>query len=170
MVQTPTASDIKREAIYKAKQVAHGMEKTKREASRSVKDTLNTPSTMTEVERFFEDVWKDDIKPSMAKLNVNVKREMSQLGKDISELIHSNETTSAIANGFSDLAKKVSKNPVMKALGDFCSKMGDLVTSLVGTSKDREKAWKNVKAATSKLGTEIKKAVTTPSKDSSFAR
>jgi hypothetical protein len=52
----------------------------------------------------------------------------------------------------------------MKALGDFCSKMGDLVTSLAGTSKDREKAWKNVKATTSKLGTEIKKAVTTPSK------
>jgi hypothetical protein len=125
---------------------------------------------MTEVERFFEDVWKDDIKPAMAKLNVNVKREMSQLGKDISELIHSNETTSAIAKGFSDLAKKISQNPVMKALGNFCSKMGDLVMSLAGTSKDREKAWKNTKEATSKLGTEIKKAVTITSKNSGFAR
>jgi hypothetical protein len=140
MVQNPTESDLKREAIYKAKQVAHGIEKAGRKTSRKVSDKFTTPSTMAEVERFFEDVWKDDIKPAMDKLNVNVKREMSQLGNDISELIHGNETTASIAKGFSDLAKKISQNPVMKALGNFCSKMGDLVMSLAGTSKDREKA------------------------------
>ena len=47
----------------------------------------------------------------------------------------------------------------MKALGDFCSKMGNLVSSLAGTDKDRTKAWEAVKKATVKIGTEIKKAV-----------
>ena len=112
---------------------------------RGVKDLLNPPSTMTEVERFFEDTWKDDIKPAAAKLNVNIKREMSELGKDISELLHSNKSTAAIATSFSDLSKKISNNPVMKALGDFCSKMGNLVSSLAGTDKDRTKAWEAVK-------------------------
>ena len=37
--------------------------------------------------------------------------------------------------------------------------MGNLVSSLAGTDKDRTKAWEAVKKATVKIGTEIKKAV-----------
>jgi hypothetical protein len=169
MPHAPNLNDLKREAIYKAQQAKHTLEKTKREGVRGVKDLLNPPSTMTEVERFFEDTWKDDIKPAAAKLNVNIKREMSELGKDISELLHSNKSTAAIATSFSDLSKKISNNPVMKALGDFCSKMGNLVSSLAGTDKDRTKAWEAVKKATVKVGTEIKKAVGVE-KSSGFAR
>jgi hypothetical protein len=94
---------------------------------------------------------------------------MSELGKDISDLLHSNKSTSAIAAGFSDLSKKISNNPVMKALGNFCSKMGNLVSSLAGNDKDRSKAWENVKKAAAKVGAEIKKAVGVE-KSSGFAR
>jgi septation ring formation regulator EzrA len=161
--------DIEREAKYKAQQLGHKLEKAKRGVVREAEDFLKPPSTITQVERFFEDACKDDIKPAAAKLNVNIKREMSQLGKDISELLHSNKSTSAIATGFSDLSKKISNNPVMKALGDFCSKMGNLVSSLAGTDKDRAKAWENLKKATVKVGTTIKKAVGVE-KSSGFAR
>lgn len=65
-------------------------------------------STMTEISRMVEDVWKNDVKPAVAKLNVNIKRELSELGKDIHGLIQSNETTTAaIAKGFSDVCQKI---------------------------------------------------------------
>jgi len=169
MPHVPTVKDLKREAIYKAQKAGHKLEQAKRGVVRGAEDLLKPPSTITEVERFFEDAWKDDIKPAAAKLNVNIKREMSELDKDISELLHSNKSTSAIATGFSDLSKKISNNPVMKALGDFCSKIGNLVNSLAGTDKDRAKAWESVKKATAKVGTEIKKAVGVE-KSSGFAR
>ena len=166
MPHNPTKSDLQREVNYKAKQVAHQWEKGKRVAARkasAINPLTPDPSTMTEIGREFEDLWKDDIKPAMAKLNVNVRREMSELGKDINDLIQSNETTASIAKGFSDLSKRISKNPVMKSLGNFCSKMGKMVTSLAGTSKDRSRAWKDVKTATAKVKTEITKAVSSPS-------
>ena len=162
MPHTPTAKDLKREAIYKAKQAAHKIEQAHRKATRIKEDGIlnrTPPSTMTEISRMIEDIWKDDIKPAVAKLNVNIKREVSELGKDIHKLIQSNETTADIAEKFNNLSKKIAKNPVMKALGNFCSKAADLVKSIAGTSKDRAKAWKNMKAATSKVKTEIKKAV-----------
>ena len=70
MPHAPNLNDLKREAIYKAQQAKHTLEKTKREGVRGVKDLLNPPSTMTEVERFFEDTWKDDIKPAAAKWGI----------------------------------------------------------------------------------------------------
>ena len=163
---------LKEQAKGIGRQTAHAAEKVSRVAEREFNDMIEPPSTLTQIERFFEDVWKDKIKPAAAKLNAGVQRQMNSLYKEISDFIKSNKTLSAIADGISDFAKKISKtvSPVIKKLGNFCSKLGALVKSLAGTSEDRERAWKNMKKATKEVGTAIKQAVVGKDKASSFAR
>lgn len=148
------------------------MGKEFREGKRELVDIIEPPSTLTQIERFFEDIWKDEIKPAAAKLNAGVRGQMNALHKGVSDLMKSNETLGAIADSISDFAKKTSKavSPVMKKLGNFCGKLGALVKSLAGTSSDREKAWKNMKTATKEVGVTIKQAVVGKNKASGLAR
>jgi len=164
-------AEIKAQAKKIGRQTTHAVGKELREGKRALADLMEPPSTLTQIERFFEDIWKDEIKPAAAKLNAGVRRQMNTLYKGISDLIKSDKTLGVIADSISDFAKKISKavSPVMKKLGNFCSKLGALVKSLAGTSKDREKAWKNMKKATKEVGTAIKQAVVGKNK-TSFTR
>lgn len=153
---------LKAQAEKIGRQTKHAVEKEFREVGRAFDDFREPPSTLTQIERFFEDVWKDEIKPAAAKLNAGVRRQMNNLYEGARDLIKkSGETLSSIADGISNFAKKVTKaiSPVIKKLGNFFSKLGKLIKSVAGTSKDRERAWKEMEKATKEVGTAIKQAV-----------
>lgn len=72
-------ADLKAKAKKIGRQTTHAMEKEFREVKSGFDDLREPPSTLTQIERFFEDVWKDEIKPAAAKLNAGIRKQMNNL-------------------------------------------------------------------------------------------
>ena len=161
--------DLKKQASNITKEISNQTKKVSRKINRGIDDIIEPPSTLEKMGRVFEDLWKDTIKPEIGKIDATYRYEMDKVYKQMGDTINSNKTASAISDKIGEISKTVSTNSVVKSFGNFCKKLGELIKSLAGTSKDREQAWKNVKTAATEVGTTIKKAVN-KEKSSSLSR
>lgn len=78
---------------------------------------------------------------------------------NIKQTLKDNLSPEEMSNKLNRVGKKLSKDPVMKALGELCINVGKMVQALFGTKEDRTKAWIDLKDSSNKLKTEMGKSV-----------